>query len=100
LPNGLGRLAWDGDTPIATGAVFVSGRAAWLGIGATLATHRRQGAQSAMLAARVGIAAQAGCRTITTETGIPQPGEAGPSYVNIQRAGFRIAYRRPNLRRP
>ncbi len=93
-------MAFDQGTPIATGAVFVSGDAAWLGLGATLSSHRRQGAQSALLAARIETAARHGCRVLTTETGVPLPGEPGPSYRNIQTAGFRIAYLRPNLRRP
>jgi hypothetical protein len=33
------------------------------------------------------------------KTGLPHPGEAGPSYHNIQRAGFVTAYVRPNLTR-
>jgi GNAT superfamily N-acetyltransferase len=93
-------MAFDGDAPVAAGAVYVGGEAAWFGLGATLPSHRRLGAQSALLAARVETAARHGCRVLTTETGVPHPGEAGPSYHNIQRAGFRIAYLRPNLRRP
>lgn len=92
--------AFDGATPVAAGAVYVNGPAAWLGLGATLPSHRRRGAQSALLAARINTAARHGCKIITTETGVPHPGEAGPSYRNIQKAGFRIAYLRPNLRRP
>ncbi len=92
--------AFDGTTPVAAGAVYVNGPAAWLGLGATLPSHRRRGAQSALLAARINTAARHGCKIITTETGVPHPGEAGPSYRNIQKAGFRIAYLRPNLRRP
>jgi hypothetical protein len=36
---------------------------------------------------------------LTTETSIPHGGEPAPSYANIQRAGFAVAYPRPNLRR-
>ncbi|KAB2911885.1 MAG: GNAT family N-acetyltransferase [Hyphomicrobiaceae bacterium] len=93
-------MAFDGAVPVATGAVYVDGTSAWLGIGATLASHRGRGAQSAVLAARIQAAAHEGCTTLTTETGVPHPGESGPSYGNIQRAGFRIAYLRPNFCRP
>lgn len=93
-------IALDGNTPVATGVVFAQGDAAWLGIGATMPSHRRRGAQSALLAGRIDVAARRGCRLLTTETGVPHAGEAGPSYANIQRAGFRVAYLRPNLRRP
>ena len=91
--------AFEGDRAVAAGAMFVNGTAAWLGIGATLASHRGRGAQSALLAARIDAAIRSGCTVLTTETGMPQPGEAAPSYDNIRRAGFAIAYPRPNLRR-
>jgi GNAT superfamily N-acetyltransferase len=96
-PRWLCFMALERGTPVAAGAVFVDGKAAWLGLGGTLASHRGQGAQSALLAARIEAAALEGCTILTTETGVPQPGEAGPSYSNIQRAGFRIAYLRPNF---
>lgn len=92
-------LAFDGALPVAAGAVYVDGRGAWLGIGGTLPAHRKLGAQSALLAARITRAAHSGCSWASTETGLPHPGEAGPSYHNIQRAGFAIAYVRPNLTR-
>ena len=93
-------MAFDGDTPVATGALFVEGDCGWLGVGATLGAYRQRGAQSALLAARIAHATAAGVRIMTTETGIPHPGESGPSYGNIQRAGFGIAYLRPNFCRP
>jgi hypothetical protein len=92
-------LALDGAQPVAAGALYADGAYAWLGIGGTLSSHRRLGAQSALLAARISKAAELGCAWLTTETGLPQPGEAGPSYQNIQRAGFETAYVRPNLTR-
>jgi GNAT superfamily N-acetyltransferase len=93
-------LALDGDKPAAAGTAYIDGAYAWLGIGGTLPSHRRLGGQSALLAARIRRAAESGCTWTTTETGLPQPGEAGPSYRNIQRAGFGITYVRPNLTRP
>ena len=50
-------------------------------------------------AARINAAIAGGCTLLTTETGIPHGGEPAPSYANIQRAGFAVAYPRPNLRR-
>ncbi len=76
-----GRLA-------ATGAVFIAGATAWLGIGATLAEHRNRGAQSALLATRIAMAADAGCEVLATETGESIAGEVNPSLNNIGRAGF------------
>ena len=90
-------MAFDGETPVATAALFLDGTSGWLGVGATLEAYRQRGAQSALLAARVCHATAAGVRILTTETGVPHPGEPGPSYGNIQRAGFGIAYLRPNF---
>jgi len=92
-------VGFDGDTPAAAGALFIDGGCAWLGIGATVGSHRKRGAQSAILAARINAAIASGCTLLTTETGIPQPGEPAPSYANIQRADFAVAYPRPNLQR-
>lgn len=106
LASIVGRPRWhcfmacEGGVPIAAGVAFIDGKAAWLGIGGTLASHRGRGAQSALLAARIEAAAREGCTVLTTETGVPHPGEAAPSYGNIQRAGFRLAYARPNFCRP
>jgi hypothetical protein len=93
-------MAFDGEEPVATGAVYIDKPAAWLGIGATLPSYRGRGAQGAILAARIEAVARDGCTVLSTETGIPHEGEAGPSFRNIQRAGFRIAYERPNMSRP
>ncbi|HEV8388441.1 MAG TPA: GNAT family N-acetyltransferase [Dongiaceae bacterium] len=97
-----GREGWhcflalaDGE-PTAGAAMYVADRIGWLGMGATRPEHRRKGAQSALLAARIAAGLTLGVDGFTTETGRPHPGEAGPSFANIQRAGFRIAYDRPN----
>ena len=100
-----GRTNWrcfvgfDGAKPVASGAAFLADGAAWLGIGATLPEYRGRGAQPALLAQRINAARDAGATIMTTETGIPYESEAAASFNNIQRAGFTIAYRRPNLRR-
>ena len=92
-------LAFDGQVSAAAGALFTDGASAWLGIGGTLPAQRRSGAQSALLAARIQKAAELGCTRLTTETGVPHPGEKGPSYDNIRRAGFETAYVRANYTR-
>lgn len=90
----VGRRGWtfvvaEADGKIAaTGAAFIEGSTAWLGIGATLADYRNRGAQSALLAARIQIASTAGCTVIATETGESIAGEVNPSLDNIRRAGF------------
>jgi hypothetical protein len=93
-------LAGDGGEPVGTGALFVEDGLGWLGFGGTLPSHRGRGGQTAMLAARIAAGIAAGCRGFSTETGVPLPGEPGPSFRNIGKAGFREAYRRPNFVRP
>jgi len=59
---------------------------------ATLPEHRRQGVQSALLAARLEIAGQAGCDVAVVTT---QPGSR--SQENVQRQGFELLYTRAVL---
>jgi GNAT superfamily N-acetyltransferase len=89
-------VAYDGETPAATGAVFAHGGVGWLGIAATLPEHRRRGAQGALLAARIRAAAEAGCEVVVTETGARVEGKPSSSYRKILRAGFELDYERPN----
>jgi hypothetical protein len=97
-----GRAGWHcfmalaGDVAVAGAALHIADGIGWLGIGATRPEHRQKGAQSALLAARIEAGLALGGEGFTTETGRPLPGEAGPSFANIQRAGFHIAYDRPN----
>jgi GNAT superfamily N-acetyltransferase len=89
-------VAFDGETPAATGALYVKGGVGWLGVAATLPEHRRRGAQGAILAARIRAAAEEGCEVVVTETGEQVEGRTSSSYRNIERAGFELAYVRAN----
>jgi GNAT superfamily N-acetyltransferase len=89
-------VAFAGDVPAATAAVFVTGSAGWFGAAGTLPEFRRRGAQSALLAARADAARRAGCTVVTTETGVPDEDRASKSYRNIVRAGFEPVYVREN----
>jgi GNAT superfamily N-acetyltransferase len=89
-------VAYDGERPVGAGALYADGDHAWCGLGGTLPEARGRGAQSAILAARVALAARAGARTVSTETGVG----GGPSYRNILRAGFAERYERPNWNSP
>jgi hypothetical protein len=93
-------MAFDGASAVAAGGVFVSGEYAWLGFGATLASHRRRGAQNALLALRMRAAAARGARIACTETGERLPDKPSHSYRNILRAGFTEAYVRQNYLSP
>jgi GNAT superfamily N-acetyltransferase len=106
LPRVPGRVGWhafaayDGDSPVATGALFVWEDTGWLGMAGTLPSHRGRGAQGALLGARIDRARELGLSRVVTETGAPRDGQPGPSYRNILRSGFEPSYLRPNYRAP
>ena len=100
-PGWTALLALDGDEPVGAAALFVHGRAGWLGMGATLPEHRGKGAQGALFAERLRRAEELGLEAVLTETGAPVGDERpGPSYRNMLRYGFSEAGLRPNLRSP
>jgi len=90
-------MAFEGERPVATGAFFAAGEFAWLDLASTLPEARGRGAQSALLYRRAIDAAAAGCRWLTVETAEERPDNPAPSYRNMVRAGFRVAYSRPNF---
>ena len=75
--------------PVATGAVAVHAGVALLAGASTVPTFRGRGAQSALLRARLGFAAERGCDLATMAA---SPGTT--SQLNAERQGFRIAYTR------
>lgn len=93
-------LSYGGDEPAGAAAMYVRGDLAWLGIGSTRPSMRKRGSQSALLARRLQDAGRLGAGHATVETGVPQPGGAATSYNNILRAGFSVAYVRPNWSEP
>lgn len=95
-PGWFNYLGFDGDRPVCTASMFVSGEVAWLGMGSTLASHRGRGGQSAMFARRISDGLKAGCKWFVSETGEDTPESPNPSYHNMLRAGFKLAYMRPN----
>jgi GNAT superfamily N-acetyltransferase len=107
LPPLVGRPGWhqylgfDGDLPVAAGAMYLRDDIAWLGYGATLESHRGRGGQSAIFHRRIADARDHGCRLAITETGPDTPEEPNPSFHNMLRIGFQLGYHRPNfVRRP
>ena len=65
-------VAFEGAEPAGVGALYVTGPVGWLGIAATVPEHRRKGAQSAILAARLDAAVEAGCEVVASDTGEPR----------------------------
>jgi GNAT superfamily N-acetyltransferase len=98
----VGRPGWhfhvasvDGE-PVASAALFVKDDTGWLGVAGTLPSARRRGAQGALMAARLQHGAALGCRWFVTETGQDRPERPNPSFHNMLRAGFQVAYPRRN----
>jgi hypothetical protein len=75
--------------PIATAALFMHEGTALLAGASTIPDGRRQGAQNALLDARLQTAASHGCDLAMM---VAAPGSA--SQRNAERQGFRIAYTR------
>ena len=95
-PNWLHYIAFDNDIAVSTGALYMSDGIGWLGFGATLPTHRNRGGQGALMARRIRDARDNGCRLVHTETAAETPDQPNPSYRNMLRTGFTLAYLRPN----
>ena len=87
-PGWHAYLAYDGDVPVATAGMYVTHDVAWLVMGSTLPTHRRRGAQGALLARRVEDGRALGCRRFVTETGADDAD--APQGVAAQHAPRRL----------
>lgn len=102
----IGRKRWHalvalvGEVPVAAAVLFVRDGYGYIAGAATSATHRRRGAQAALLNARIQIALDLGCHTVVTETGEAVPGDPQHSYRNLEKAGFRPVYLRENYAPP
>lgn len=90
-----GYIAYDGDVPAATGMLHVSGDVGGLYHAATLPGFRRRGAQSAIMARRIQDGIDLGCHWFSTEALEEKPESPNPSYHNMLRTGFELAYLRP-----
>ncbi len=95
-PGWVHFMAWEGDTPLATGTLFAADSVGWLTFAATLPEHRGRGAQKALVARRMAEAGEMGCRELVAETAEATPERDAPSLRNLVRLGFRMAYLRPN----
>jgi GNAT superfamily N-acetyltransferase len=83
-------IAWDGKTPVATAAVVMEAWLAYLYGAMTQEAYRGRGAQSALIAARVGYAAERGCKWAVSETVT----RAKTSLGNLRRQGFKEIFRK------
>jgi hypothetical protein len=90
-------LAYLDAEPVSAALLYIRDRIAWYGAAATIPTGRRRGGQRTILARCIADAIAAGCTDIVAETGEAVPGEANPSYDNMLRSGFSVAYSRANF---
>jgi GNAT superfamily N-acetyltransferase len=81
-------MAFDGGRPVAIAALCVFEDLGYLMAAATAESHRRRGAQQALIARRVERAEQIGCSIMVSETLYMLE----HSYRNLQRAGFQQVY--------
>jgi hypothetical protein len=91
-PGWYHSLAFAGGKPVSAGAMYINGEVAYLDFSGTLKTHRRRGAQSAMLARGVEMGLALGCKWFVAETVEDTPERPNPSYHNMLRNGFKLAY--------
>jgi len=92
--SGFSFLAEAGGKPIAAGGLTIHAGVAMLAGASTVPEARRQGAQSALLEARLRFGAEQGC-DIAMICALP----GSPSQRNAERKGFRIAYTRVKWRK-
>lgn len=98
----VGRSKWrfycafSNRRPVATGGLYIDSETAYISMAATLPEYRGQGAQRALAIRRINTAIDNGCKLITVETADDTPERSAPSFRNMIRLGFIVAYRRPN----
>ncbi len=87
-------MAFDGDTPVATGAIYRQEQGCILEYGTTVKSYRNRGLQNAMIAYRLNAARSMGCAWACASTiGNDR------SSRNLQRQGFQKAYEELVFRR-
>jgi hypothetical protein len=100
----IGRAGWhhymalDGEKGVGVAALFVKDGVGSLGIAGTLPESRGKGAQSALIARRINDSIASGCRWLVVEADVDTPERPNPSYRNLLRFGFKLAYERQNYR--
>jgi GNAT superfamily N-acetyltransferase len=81
-------MAFDRDRPVAIAALYMFENIGYLAMASTAESHRRRGAQQALIAKRIEKAEAVGCTIMVSETLYMLQ----HSYRNLQRAGFQEIY--------
>lgn len=96
LPNWIHFIIYEGEQAISAAAMYAAGDFGSLVIGGTLEKHRGKGAQKLLINYRTRKAIEAGCKYLVTETAEDTPEKPSPSFRNMIKSGFELAYIRPN----
>lgn len=95
-PEWTHYFAMDSNKAISAASIFIKNKFASLAIAGTLPEYRGKGAQSALIATRINKAIDMGCEYIVVETAEDTLENPSPSFRNMKRIGFELAYIRPN----
>jgi GNAT superfamily N-acetyltransferase len=87
-PGFFHYMAFEGERPVATAALCQFESIGYLTMASTVESHRRRGAQAALIAARIAKAEAIGCSVVVAET----LNMLEHSLHNLQRAGFAQVY--------
>lgn len=88
--------AWEAESIVASATLFIADDVGVLAGAATVEESRGRGAQGALMLARMALAADLGCRWLSTETGSETTERPNPSLHNMRRLGFTSLYERKN----
>lgn len=89
-------MAFDGDIPAATGALYADGEIGWMDFAATRTEYRGKRAQKALAVRRIIEARNMGCREVIVEVAEHKPDKEATSNKNMMKLGFVASYKRPN----
>lgn len=95
-PGWTHYLAFDGDRPAATAAMYTHQEWCWIDFASTALEYRGRRAQPALISRRLRDAAALGCQHVIVETAEDSPDKPSISCRNVQKMGFEISYLRPN----
>jgi hypothetical protein len=91
-PGWFHYLVFDGVKPVACASMFLTGELAWMGFAATLKSHRKRGAQTALTVSCFTDGMERGCKWFVVETKEDTPATPNPSFHTMMNTGFKLAY--------
>ncbi len=92
--------AFDGETLIAIGGLYLEDDHAYLLFGATHENYRGRGLQKALISERITRARERQANFLSVSVASETTGASGSSFRNLQQAGFRVAFERTSFSQP